>query len=103
MNQQDAWLTRWLAKEIDFQICIVICLNKKQSAAYLQALSLSSFAPQRQLVGNLCSQLLRSIDWSARGNRVSLSEAHTDTQPWIIFILQALTGLCSNVSLLIVK
>lgn len=46
---------------------------------------------------------LKSIDWSARGNRVSLSEAHTDTQLWIIFTLQALAGLCSNVSLLIVK
>lgn len=60
MNQLDAWLTRWLAKEIDFQICIVICSNKKQSAAYLQALSLSSFAPQRQLAGNLCRPLLKA-------------------------------------------
>lgn len=46
---------------------------------------------------------LKCIDWSARSNGVSLSEAHTDTQLWIIFTLQTLAGLCSNVSLLIVK
>lgn len=40
------WLASWLAQEIAFQICIVICLNKNQSAAYLQALSLSLVASQ---------------------------------------------------------
>lgn len=97
MKQLDAWLTRWLAKEIDFQICIVICSNKKQSAAYLQALSLSSFAPQRQLAGNLCRTLLNASTGQQE------AAAHTDTQLWIIFTLQTLAGLCSNVSLLIVK